>query len=1728
MYKFKKKVAIMLLALVAVLFTSFTNAANIYAYSLADFGEDLGSAFSIDQDEGLDLTEYQDVSITLSAEGLDSSLVFENEQGGPQGLRGFIISAVNFALGFLGLAAVIVVIYGGVMYVTAGGNDERVQTGKKSIMYATIGLVIIMGSFAFVNTLVSGLGTGEEPDSINELGFEGNPLLGSNAITGGGFNAAAEQVKVLAVDIFTKYSNLVQAVNEFESVFNDIEKLPLLPRNFPSKGEIIQFHSSVKSKLNTLSSQVPVYSRVYQESQDLIRFFDQSIDRINSYNRDAFYARSRDGAVLKCVDEERYVVIDVSGVQGAVSKVQVGDTYDTDFSTGFEAGFNDRTKCEQKAAKEGWAFAPYKEGLYVEWLNQHSIIRAFNNPESSYGFNPIVRNLQEEFVDYLDGANDQIDGALDKLAKTYHLVKEIDVVSEGQANTSYREMMQNFGYIDNLISPPLNPVTGLLPTLRTMDIENEINTTTNYVIRALQASVQLYEELRNIQFVRARLAANTVSGNAPLTVIFDASGSVDPRGGTIGGRQIYWDLMGFKSFDELIALRKDGSSDDFSTIDSTVYPNGQRNNDIMTCDEFSSPSGLPGIATTADAAVGDGTPEGLTREEQLLGETLRRCTFHQPGTYRAAVKVDSAAPNLFGPGVSILEIRVNPPSTKINLTIDPNETESNPEDDVVVMDYINERLAVNNHIVNVTLNEASDGLTFDARGTDAEQFRWNFGNNVIKEFDVGQALEKNIQYEIAGRYPVVLEVVNALGEIDRKGFTLEVGGVVARLRVRSNQESFVNQEIVFDATGSRSDLGNIDNYAWIIEPIDCNEAALPEDLDCDNLGVGAVGPDGNRTPQEGRTLSTLRHTFEAPGTYRIWLQVSDTSGETSQEEITNFKVNSQEPVALFEYRTEESSQPNLYTFDAGKSYDPDAPGITFDFNWEIEAVDVVGDATAGDPWSFEEGTSASSRSPKVQFLREGTYDVTLTVTDQILAEESTSLTQTIEVNNILDISWSEGQEVTQQLNEDGEATIEFGFTNASGSAVAYEINYGDGEVSSGNLTNSAVVNHTYDEAGQYLVRLTVFDEADNDNTIQRRVFIGDGTTPIAKIKVLVDGADVTDAVNADGALEIFKNKVIGFDAGDSQNLDGTGRRLEYSWDFGDTDRSSNRQANHKYDEVSPPAGYYTVTLTVRDADDPSIPAATDTVLIDVNSAPPTFSNIQAIPSGDLTTPVNVTVQAFGVDDPDGNVTQYKWWYYDVNAPEDIRGLQITNQAAANMIIGTNGPEGEEVTYGFGLEITDNDNNKASTEDSTLPPNTIVVENGPNDLPEARFNVDLTKVFVGNPVNLTSASTDADGQIVEYIWDLEGDGFFNNEPTDQSSIEHTYEDAKPTGYDVRLKVIDDQGGESISNPVKIFVEAVGEPPEVDFGFEALAGGGGREVKFYNNTTVDEEADAQIIATEWDFNTNTGSDVESTQADPEYTFPRAGSYQVKLTVTDSNGNVGEEIKTIKIPLVGEPNATFQAQILGFNVVFSNNSQADEGAELVDFSWDFNILVDSDGDGLSDNDSDSTLKNPIFTYSSPGEKVVRLRVSDDQGNSAETTRTVVISAPPSTPGSGGGSGGSGAGSGATPAPQGGSVKPVLITDPPSDALGQIVITDAGTATIEFDFSLTTGPVKEFSIDKNIYFDTSGNAVENDDADFKTVFPGSWTTNFDASWGKIVVKLTVVDIYGNEKKVLREIIFE
>jgi hypothetical protein len=64
---------------------------------------------------------------------------------------------INVALGIVGSLALIMFIYGGFVWMLAGGNEQAVTKGKNILMWAAIGLVVIFASYSLVSFVITSI-----------------------------------------------------------------------------------------------------------------------------------------------------------------------------------------------------------------------------------------------------------------------------------------------------------------------------------------------------------------------------------------------------------------------------------------------------------------------------------------------------------------------------------------------------------------------------------------------------------------------------------------------------------------------------------------------------------------------------------------------------------------------------------------------------------------------------------------------------------------------------------------------------------------------------------------------------------------------------------------------------------------------------------------------------------------------------------------------------------------------------------------------------------------------------------------------------------------------------------------------------------------------------------------------------------------------------------------------------------------------------------------------------------------------------------------------------------------------------------------------------------------------------------------------------------------------------------------------------------------------------------
>ena len=89
--------------------------------------------------------------------GIDPSGSIKNSNAGidgSDGLENDITKIINAIIAVLGILAVVVIILGGIQYMTSNGDAGKVKKAKDTILYGVIGLIIVILSAAIVNFVI--------------------------------------------------------------------------------------------------------------------------------------------------------------------------------------------------------------------------------------------------------------------------------------------------------------------------------------------------------------------------------------------------------------------------------------------------------------------------------------------------------------------------------------------------------------------------------------------------------------------------------------------------------------------------------------------------------------------------------------------------------------------------------------------------------------------------------------------------------------------------------------------------------------------------------------------------------------------------------------------------------------------------------------------------------------------------------------------------------------------------------------------------------------------------------------------------------------------------------------------------------------------------------------------------------------------------------------------------------------------------------------------------------------------------------------------------------------------------------------------------------------------------------------------------------------------------------------------------------------------------------------
>jgi len=458
--------------------------------------------------------------------------------------------------------------------------------------------------------------------------------------------------------------------------------------------------------------------------------------------------------------------------------------------------------------------------------------------------------------------------------------------------------------------------------------------------------------------------------------------------------------------------------------------------------------------------------------------------------------------------------------------------------------------------------------SLDPDGT-IDAYSWDFGDG-----GTGTGPTPDHTYATDGTFTVILTVTDNDGAIDSAS-TAAVIGLGNQPPVadpKGPYDGTLNAAVAFDGSASSDPDGSIAAYNW-------------------DFGDGGTG-----------TGPAPVHIYQTVGVFEVALTVWDADGafDTAMTTAAIGRGN-QAPTA-----------------DSGGPYEG-MPGVDVAFDGSASS-DPDGSIAAYN-WNFGDGGTGTGPTPVHTYLTEGTFNVTLTVTDNNSASDSALTTVTIasETANLPPVANAGGPytgtvEVT--VSFDGSAS-----SDPDGSIAAYSWDFGDGGTGSGPTPG-----HAYASEGIFDVTLTVTDDTGETGTDTTSVTIG--------------AADVNQPPVADlgGPYGGTMGVAVSFDGRASHDPDGD--IAAYDWDFGDGATAAGPTPVHTYTSD----GTYEVTLVVTDNED-ATDSATASITIGVGNQPPV-----ADPGGAYDGAVGVDVWFDGSAsyDPDGNIAAYDWDFGDGN------------------------------------------------------------------------------------------------------------------------------------------------------------------------------------------------------------------------------------------------------------------------------------------------------------------------------------------------------------------------------------------------------------------------------------------------------------------------------------------------
>ncbi|MGH9408439.1 MAG: PKD domain-containing protein [Vicinamibacterales bacterium] len=461
---------------------------------------------------------------------------------------------------------------------------------------------------------------------------------------------------------------------------------------------------------------------------------------------------------------------------------------------------------------------------------------------------------------------------------------------------------------------------------------------------------------------------------------------------------------------------------------------------------------------------------------------------------------------------------------------------------------------------------------------------------------------------------------------------------------------------------------------------------------------------------------------------------------------------------------------------------------------------------------------------------------------------------------------------------------------------------------------------------------------------------GDAVARVAQIELVPQGVigappsslvpDFTAPTPTIGGAVVFSATVV-----DSKGNNAINQVAQFNWNFGDGGSATCQTATHTFSAL----GTFPVTLAISDVQGDTA-FVTHSVTVGQGQVPTaTFNFSPASPNVNQAINFNASASQAAAGH---TITVFAWNFGDGTLGSDALATHSYPQAG---------------TYTVTLKVTDDLGRK-----STLTSQRVSVGLG---APAAAFTFAPSSPRTAQSVAFDASSSQAETgrSIVSYSWNFD-DG------ATAAGVQATHSYSTAGTYNVILTVTDSVGqtgsvthavNVSNGNPTAVFTFSPTQPifgVQVNFDGTASTATSGKTISSY--------------AWAWGDGSAPGSGATTTHA-----FAAAGTYVVKLTVTDSAGLTGSSTQSITVGN-GDPTASFivnpSSPTHGSPATLdASGSSAAQGRTITNYAWIF-------GDGNSTSTGNSSTSH---TYLVAGTYSVTLTVTDSQGRTNSVTQSVVV---------------------------------------------------------------------------------------------------------------------------------------